>query len=96
MHSEAAGGRFEVEYPLLFCDLNLLNGRTKEGGQSQKKKVEKLQDGRQKSGQNIGNPYQMEDNKNPKGVARSAAPLGRHRRRRRVVFHLGRISDVLA
>ena len=32
-----------------------------------KKKVEKLQDGRQKSGQNIGNPYQMEDNNNPNG-----------------------------
>ena len=36
-----------------------------------KKKVEKPQDGRQKSGQNIGNPYQMEDNKNPKGAALS-------------------------
>ena len=42
-----------VEFP---CE------KTKEGGQSQKK-VEKPQDGRQKSGQNIGNPYQMEDNK---------------------------------
>ena len=60
-----------------------------------KKKVEKPQDWRQKSGQNIGNPYQMEDNKNPKGAARSAAPLGRRRRRRLVVFHLVRISYVL-
>ena len=38
----------------------------------------------------------MEDNKNPKGAARSAAPLGRRRRRRLVVFHLVRISYVLA
>ena len=45
---------------------------------------------------NIGNPYQMEDNKNPKGAARSAAPLGRRRRRRLVVFHLVRISYVFA
>ena len=36
----------------------------------------------------------MEDNKNPKGAARSAAPLGRRRRRRLVVFHLVRISYV--
>ena len=35
-----------------------------------KKKVEKPQDGRHKSGQNIGNPYQMEDNK----AAPSAPP----------------------
>ena len=49
---------------------HFLSGRTKEGGQSQKKKVEKPQDGRQKSGQNIGNPYQMEDNK----AAPSAPP----------------------
>ena len=53
-----------------------LGGKTKECGQAKKKNVEKLQDGRQKSGPNIGNPYQMEDNKNPKGAARSAAPLG--------------------
>ena len=39
-----------------------------------KKKAEKPQDGRQKSGQNIGNPYQMEDNKNPKGAAPEAPP----------------------
>ena len=32
--------------------------------------VEKLQDGRQKSSQSIENPYQTEDNKNPKGAAR--------------------------
>ena len=38
----------------------------------------------------------MEDNKNPKGAARSAAPLGRRRRRRLVVFDLVRISYVLA
>ena len=38
----------------------------------------------------------MEDNKNPKGAARSAAPLGRRRRRRIVVFHLVRISYDLA
>ena len=49
-----------------------------------------------KSGQSIGNPYQMEDNKNTKGAARSAAPLERRRRRRIVVFHLVRISYVLA
>ena len=59
----------------MFCSL-LFNradhyGKTQEGGQSQKN-VEKPQDGRQKSGQNIRNPYQMEDNKNPKGAARSA------------------------
>ena len=35
-----------------------------------KKMVEKPQDGRQKSSQNIGNPYQMEDNK----AAPSATP----------------------
>ena len=63
---------------------------------SPKKNVEKPQDGRQKSGQNIGNPYQMEDTKTPKGAARSAAHLGRRRRRRLVVFHLVRISYVLA
>ena len=51
-----------------------INGKTKEGGQSQKKKVEKPQDGCQKSGQNIENPYQMEDNKNPKGAAPKAPP----------------------
>ena len=38
----------------------------------------------------------MEDNKNPKGAARSAAPLGWGRRRRLVVFLLGRISYVFA
>ena len=38
----------------------------------------------------------MEDNKNPKGAARSAASLGRRRRRRLVVTHLVRISDVFA
>ena len=37
-----------------------------------KKEVEKPQDGRQQSGQNIGNPYQMEDNK----AAPSAPPQG--------------------
>ena len=38
---------------------------------------------------------QMENNKNPKGGrAKRAAPLGRRRRRRLVVFHLVRISYV--
>ena len=41
---------------------------------SPKKNVEKPQDGRQKSSRNIGNPYQMEDNKNPKGAAPKAPP----------------------
>ena len=41
-----------------------------------KKVVEKPSDGGQKSSQKIGTPYQMEDNKNPKGAARSAGPLG--------------------
>ena len=52
-----------------------------------KKKVEKPQDGRQKSNPNIGNPYQMEDNK----VAPSAPPQGGGASRRPlgvlVVFH---------
>ena len=56
-----------------------LVGGAKEGGQSQKKEGGKASGWGQKSGQNIGNPYQMEDNKNPKGAARSAAPLGRRR-----------------
>ena len=70
------------------------DGKTKEGGQSQKKKVEKPQDGRQKSGQNIGNPYQMEDNK----AAPSAPPQGGGAKPLGVlvVFHLVRISDVWA
>ena len=73
-----------------------INGKTKEGGQSQKKKVEKPQDGRQKSSQNIGNPYQMEDNKAapsapPQGGGASRRPLGVL-----VVFHLVRISYVWA
>jgi len=38
-------------------------GKAREGGQSQKNKVEKPQDGRKKSCQNMGNHYQMEDNK---------------------------------
>ena len=71
-------------------------GKPRKVDSPKKKKVEKPQDGRQKSSQNIGNPYQMEDNKNPKGAARSAAPLGRRRRRRLVVFHLVRISYVFA
>ena len=40
-----------------------------------KKEVEKPQDGRQKSSQNIGNPYQMEDNK-----AAPSAPAQRWQR----------------
>ena len=71
-------------------------GKPRKVDSPKKKRVEKPQDGHQKSSQNIGNPYQMEDNKNPKGAARSAAPLGRRRRRRLVVFHLIRISYVLA
>ena len=47
-------------------------GKTKEGGQSPK--MEKPQDGRQKLRQNMGNPQQMEDNKNPKGAAPKAPP----------------------
>ena len=47
--------------------------KTKEGGQS-KEKLEKPQDGHHKSGPNIGNPYQMEDNKNPRGAAPKAPP----------------------
>ena len=69
-------------------------GKPRKVDSPKKRKVEKLKDGHQKSGQNIGNPYQMEDNKNPKGAARSAAPLGRRRRRRLVVFHLVRICYV--
>ena len=61
-----------------------------------KKKVEKPQDGRQKSGPNIGNPYQMEDNKAgpsapPQGGGASRRPLGVL-----VVFHLVRFYDVFA
>ena len=70
-----------------------LSGKTEEGGKA-KSKVERPQDGRQKSGQSIGNPYQMENNKTPKGAARSGAPLGRCRRRCIVVVHLVRISCV--
>ena len=56
-------------------------GRTKKDGQSKKKKVEKPQDGCQKSSQNIGNPYQMEANKAPplavpQGDGGSCRPLG--------------------
>ena len=63
---------------------------------SPKRNVEKPQDGRQKSSQNIGNPYQMEDNKAapsapPQGGGASRRPLGVL-----VVFHLVKISDVLA
>ena len=49
-------------------------GKPRKVDSPKKKKVEKPQDGRQKSGQNIGNPYQMEDNKNPKGAAPKAPP----------------------
>ena len=63
---------------------------------SPRKNVEKPQDGRQKSSQNIGNPCQMEDNKvapssPPQGGGASRRPLGLL-----VVFHLVRISYVLA
>ena len=54
-----------VDLPLDFPIL----GKPRKVERQKKKKVEKPQDGRQKSGQNIGNPYQMEDNKNPKGAA---------------------------
>ena len=63
---------------------------------SPQKKMEKPQDGRQKSGQNIGNPYQMEDNK----AAPSAPPQGGGASRRAlgvlVAFHWVRISIVWA
>ena len=95
----AGQGRFGQVDPmgegrLIECILN--GGKTKEGGQSQKKKVEKPQDVRLKSGQNIGNPYQMEDNKAapsapPQGGGASRRPLGVL-----VVFHLLRISYVWA
>ena len=51
-------------------------GKPRKVDSPKKKKVEKPQDGRQKSGQNIGNPYQMEDNKNPKGGGAKCRPLG--------------------
>ena len=54
-------------------------GKQRKVDSPKKKKVEKLQDGRQKSSQNIGNPYQMEDNKaapNPKGGAGGGPPGG--------------------
>ena len=41
-----------------------------------KKKVEKPQDGRQKSCPNIGNLYQMEDNTNPRGRREAPPPWG--------------------
>ena len=61
---------------------------------SPKKKVEKVQDGHQKSGENIGNPNQMEDNKAApsapsQGGGASRRPLGVL-----VVFRLVRISYV--
>ena len=65
---------------------------TEEGGKAKKKKVEKHQHGRQKSGQNIGNHYQMEDNK----AAPSAPPPSRRPLGVLVVFHLVRIPYVLA
>ena len=45
-------------------------GKPRKVDSPKKKKVEKPQDGRQKSCQDIGNPYQMEDNK----VAPSTSP----------------------
>ena len=71
-------------------------GKPRKGDSPKKKKGEKPQDGCQKSGQNIGNPYQMEDNKAapsapPQGGGASRRPLGVL-----VVFHLVRISYVLA
>ena len=45
-------------------------GKPRKVDSPQKKKLEKPQDGRQKSSQNIGNPYQMEDDK----AAPSAPP----------------------
>ena len=63
-------------------------GKPRKVDSPKKKKVEKPQDGRQKSGQNIGNPYQMEDNK----AAPSAPPQGGGASRRSlgvlVVFNL--------
>ena len=49
-------------------------GKPRKVDSPKKEKVEKPQDGRQKSDQNIVNPYQMEDNKNPKGAALKAPP----------------------
>ena len=71
-------------------------GKPRKVDSPKKKKVEKPQGGRQKLCQNIRNSYHMEDNKNPKGAARSAAPLGRRRSRRLVVTHLVRISYAFA
>ena len=61
-------------------------GKPRKVDSPKKRKVEKPQHGRQTSGQNIGNPYQIEDNNGAFG----AAPLGF------VVFDLVRISYVLA
>ena len=51
-----------------------LVGKPRKVDSPKKKEVEKPRDGRQKSGKNIGNPYQMEDNKNTKGATPKAPP----------------------
>ena len=70
-------------------------GKPRKVDSNKKKNVEKPQDGRQKSCQNIGNLYQMEDNK----AAPSAPPQGggasRHPLGVLVVFHLVSMSYVL-
>ena len=79
----------------MFDALRIL-GKPREVDSPRKKKVKEPQNGRQKSGPNIGNPYQIEDNK----VAPTAPRQGGGASRRTVgvliVFHLARISYVLA
>ena len=59
------------------CCGGVLLGKPRKVDSPKKEVVEKPQDGLQKSSRNIENPYQMEDNKNPKGAAREARrPLG--------------------
>ena len=57
-------------------------GHPKRMGKSHKEAGGKFKNGLRKSGPNIGNPYQIEDNKTQGGGAEGAAPLGRRRRRR--------------
>ena len=47
-----------------------MDRKTEEGGKAQKKVLEKPQDGRHKSSENTGNPYQMEDKKPQAGGAK--------------------------
>ena len=89
--SAVRSGRIQSAFGPCFV---LFWGKPRKVDSPKKKKVEKPQDGRQKSSQNIGNPYQMEDNKAapsapPQGGGASRRPLGVL-----VVFHLVRISYV--